>query len=98
MTFLLRSAIPTALRFWVMRPSMHQYRRGASVAPHTGSAYSGPAIPIWRELSDGCGRGAAAGLSNRRSNPAMGNTLRDKTVVVVGPGTGIARAVALLTQ
>jgi NAD(P)-dependent dehydrogenase (short-subunit alcohol dehydrogenase family) len=28
----------------------------------------------------------------------MGNTLRDKTVVVVGRGSGIARAVALLTR
>ena len=28
----------------------------------------------------------------------MANTLRDKTVVVVGRGSGIARAVALLTQ
>jgi NAD(P)-dependent dehydrogenase (short-subunit alcohol dehydrogenase family) len=28
----------------------------------------------------------------------MGNSLRDKTVVVVGRGSGIARAVALLTQ
>jgi NAD(P)-dependent dehydrogenase (short-subunit alcohol dehydrogenase family) len=28
----------------------------------------------------------------------MGNTLRDKTVVVIGSGTGIARAVALLTR
>jgi NADP-dependent 3-hydroxy acid dehydrogenase YdfG len=28
----------------------------------------------------------------------MGNALRDKTVVVVGRGSGIARAVALLAQ
>ena len=28
----------------------------------------------------------------------MGNTLQDKTVVVVGRGSGIARAVALLAQ
>jgi NAD(P)-dependent dehydrogenase (short-subunit alcohol dehydrogenase family) len=28
----------------------------------------------------------------------MGNTLRDKTVVVIGRGSGIARAVALLAQ
>ena len=28
----------------------------------------------------------------------MGNTLQDKTVVVVGRGSGIARAIALLSQ
>jgi NAD(P)-dependent dehydrogenase (short-subunit alcohol dehydrogenase family) len=41
---------------------------------------------------------AAAGPSDQRSKRTMGNTLRDKTVVVVGRGSGIARAVALLTQ
>jgi NAD(P)-dependent dehydrogenase (short-subunit alcohol dehydrogenase family) len=44
------------------------------------------------------GAWAAAGLSDQRSKRTMANTLRDKTVVVVGRGSGIARAVALLTQ
>jgi NAD(P)-dependent dehydrogenase (short-subunit alcohol dehydrogenase family) len=34
----------------------------------------------------------------RRNGRTVGNALRDKTVVVVGRGTGIARAVALLAQ
>src|ERR1700751_2721253 len=75
---------PASLHFWDVYPSMHQNQPLAIVPVRVdrtaGWEYSGSALPILRHVEE----------------HFVGNTLQGKTVVVVGRGSGIARAGSLL--
>src|ERR1700759_5179879 len=90
-------------QFWDTHPSMHENRRPAIACTGVDRSavweYSGSAIPVLGRTSAIVVRSVVRLRAGRaKEGYRVGNTLQDKTVVVVGRGGGIARAVSLLAQ